>query len=61
MITVVITNTNREFFKKIDSKIKFIDNTINTCSFRVNEQRFIKIRNGVREAGCNPFAVMYWQ
>lgn len=58
MTTVLITKQNVPFFKAINPRLKFKDETKNTCSFRTS--KFNELRDKVREQGMNPFAVMYW-
>ena len=59
-MTVLIANANKSIFEEIDSKLKFIQQTANTCTFNVSPKKFEKIRNEIRARGFNPFLIMYW-
>lgn len=57
---ILIANNQIDFFKGIYPKAKITPSTTNTSIIHCTEKTFIKIRNGVREKGINPYSVMYW-
>lgn len=59
-MTILIAKANKDIFTEFDSKINFTESTKNTCTFRMTEKKFIKLRNYIREKGFNPFSLMYW-
>jgi|688.fasta_scaffold2406164_1 hypothetical protein len=59
-MTVLIVNTNIDFFKSIHKNLKFEAATLNTSTFKCGPKTFDKIRNEVRAKGLNPYALMNW-
>jgi len=59
-MTILIAKQNQPIFLEFDSKIKFIDSTQNTCTFKISPVKFNKLMEHVRSLGFNPFALMYW-
>lgn len=59
-MTILIATANKQIFIDFNKKTKFIDQTVNTCTFNIAEKKFIQLRGYIRTLGYNPYAVMYW-
>jgi len=59
-MTVLIAKCNEEFFTRIDSKLKFVESTVNTSTFEVSKKEFEAIKRIIHDRGLNPFAIMSW-
>ena len=59
-MTVLIAKQNQSVITKFDDKIKFTQNTENTCTFKISEMRFNDLFLYIQHSGYNPFALMSW-
>ena len=60
-MNILIASANLDLFTELLGKSpKITQQTANTCTFRVTQKTFVKLRDKIRERGINPFAAMYW-
>ena len=57
---VLITNNNIDFFNGLKKGLKITPSTKNTSVINCTEKTFNTLRQGVRDAGFNPYSVMAW-
>lgn len=57
---VLIVKQNEKVIRDIYPKVKFVESTINTCTFTVSTSRFTQIYDKVKELGYNPYSLMNW-
>jgi hypothetical protein len=59
-MTVLIANVNKDIILELYPKAKFEPSSTNTSTFKIGDKSFIKLRQGVRDKGINPYALMSW-
>ena len=59
-MTVLIANVNKDIILELYPKAKFEPSSTNTSTFKIGDKSFIKLIQGVRDKGINPYALMSW-
>ena len=57
---VMIAKVNMDIIRGFYPRAKFVELTRNTCEFSISEPKFAELYKAVRDAGYNPFSLLYW-
>lgn len=56
----MIAKVNMDIIRGFYPRAKFVELTRNTCEFSISEPKFAELYKAVRDAGYNPFSLLYW-
>ncbi|NBU73203.1 MAG: hypothetical protein EBS53_17475 [Bacteroidetes bacterium] len=57
---VMIAKVNMDIIRGFYPRAKFVENSRNTCLLKISEAKFHELYKAVRDAGYNPFSLLYW-
>ena len=56
----MIAKVNMDIIRGFYPRAKFVENSRNTCLLKISEAKFHELYKAVRDAGYNPFSLLYW-